>query len=142
MSQVSGNIPSAPCQVSLTQALYIPYHPNPNTKTLNPYHTGFTILRNVYSLNGTLFLVTEGKRSLPNLKYIISAYAEVLGGKTLADLPTQEHIRIIDHNAAIRLFGFSARELRGTTWFCNDPIACGPPCIYARATTDQHIRHR
>jgi hypothetical protein len=55
---------------------------------------------------------------------MLSAYAEVSDGKTTVDMPTQAHIRVIDHKTAIRLFGLSARELRGSTWLCNDPIAC------------------
>jgi len=121
MSRVSGSTPSPSSRVS--QA------------------AGFTVLRNVYSVNGTLYLVTERRDSLPNIKYILSTYADIPGGKTLADLPTQSHIRVIDPNAAIQLFGFSARELRGTTWLCNDPIECGSSCLYTRAIPHQLLRH-
>ncbi|KIM31344.1 hypothetical protein M408DRAFT_21397 [Serendipita vermifera MAFF 305830] len=84
---------------------------------------GFTVLQNVYTLNGTLFLVTEHRKRLPSLKYMLSAYADVQGGQTLVDLPTHGHIRAIDHQTARQLFGLSARELRGSTWLSNDPLA-------------------
>lgn len=88
------------------------------------YFLGFTVLQNVYMLNGTLFLVTEHKTRLPTLKYMLSAYVDMPGGKTLVDVPTQGHIRAIDHQTALRIFGLSARELRGSTWLSNGPLAC------------------
>ncbi|PVG02453.1 hypothetical protein CPB86DRAFT_864798 [Serendipita vermifera] len=95
----------------------------PETRVLAHVPVGYTVLQNVFALNGTLVLVSERKHALPSLQYIISAWAEIPGGKTLIGIPGEGQIRVVNRQIALRLFGLSAREIRGTTWMYNNPIA-------------------
>jgi hypothetical protein len=87
-------------------------------------YLGFTVLDNVYSVNGTIFLVNDQKNRIPHLENVLSAWAEVPGGQVLYGLPTDNHIRLVTRMGGTRIFGHSARELRGTTWIYNNPMAC------------------
>ncbi|KAG8826339.1 hypothetical protein FRC19_009122 [Serendipita sp. 401] len=103
---------------------------------------GFTVLANVFCINGTLLLVSDRRDSFPDLKYILSSWKEV-SGKTFVKEPTEDHIRVIDRKTALQILGISARVLRGTTWLLNDPTAYADESFSLRALRTHYMQeHR
>ncbi|KAG8967071.1 hypothetical protein FRC05_002285 [Tulasnella sp. 425] len=76
---------------------------------------GFTILDNVYFLNGTLYIVRSDTKpgSFPEPRMMISN----AGNLTLS---IEDNMRIISEREALRLFGTQASRIEGTTFLCND----------------------
>lgn len=71
---------------------------------------GFTILDNVYFLNGTLYIVRSDTKpgSFPEPRMMISN----AGNRTLS---IEDNMRIISERDALRLFGTQASRIEGTT---------------------------
>ncbi|KAG8832655.1 hypothetical protein FRC17_000922 [Serendipita sp. 399] len=103
---------------------------------------GFSVLTNVFAINGTLLLVSDHQTSFPNLKYILSSWKE-LNSKTFVKEPTDEDIRVADRKTAMRILGISARVLRNTTWLFNDPLAYTDESFAFRALRAHYMQeHR
>ncbi|CAG7850573.1 SubName: Full=Uncharacterized protein {ECO:0000313/EMBL:CCA69889.1} [Serendipita indica DSM 11827] len=102
---------------------------------------GFTMLQNVYSINGTLILVSDNGSSLPIPKHVISAWAKVPERRIyLAEEPTHHRIRVVDRATAIRLLGLSARRLHGTTWLFNEPLAYADDSAVLKALRTHYMQ--
>lgn len=76
----------------------------------NPFCLGFTILDNVYSLNGTLYVVRSDTKpgSFPEVRTMISNAGN-------PSLSIDDNMRIISEHQAIALFGSQASRVEGTT---------------------------
>ncbi|KIO18416.1 hypothetical protein M407DRAFT_31920 [Tulasnella calospora MUT 4182] len=76
---------------------------------------GFTILDNVYSLNGTLYIVRSDTKpgSFPEVRTMISNAGN-------PSLSLDDNMRIISERQALALFGSQASRVEGATFLCND----------------------
>ena len=90
------------------------------TDTVCGFHLtllGFTVMDNLYSLNRTIYAVTDNPKSFPDIRYIISSgYAVFNGEEEVAKRePTSEHMQIISTKQARKLFGEGASRVEGVT---------------------------
>lgn len=78
---------------------------------------GFTILDNIYSHNGTLYIVSDSPKSFPALRTIISSGYPVFNGEDEVKKrePTDQDMQIITVKQAEKKFGKLAHRLEGTT---------------------------
>ncbi|OJA12843.1 hypothetical protein AZE42_02422 [Rhizopogon vesiculosus] len=94
----------------------------PNTRVAS-HVPGWTILDNLFVLNGTVFVVTDYPDSIPDLITITSTGLEIHNGKEAVDsrTPGDREMRVVSPNQAESLFGSSAESIDGVTWIVNDP---------------------
>jgi len=80
-------------------------------------HSGWTILDNLYILNGTFFIVTDKPSEFPKRRMMIgSGYIVKNTPEEVAKRePTDKDMRIISIKEAGKLFGTSASRLDGVT---------------------------
>lgn len=87
-------------------------------------HTeGFTILDNIYSHNGTLYIISDSPKSFPTLRTMISSGYQVFNGEEEVKKrePTDQDMQIITVKQAEKKFGKLAHRLEGTTFMSTDP---------------------
>ncbi|KAG8888546.1 hypothetical protein FRB98_007411 [Tulasnella sp. 332] len=91
--------------------------------TLSAHVTGWTILDNVYVLNGSFHIVTDDPTAFPFLREMISSGYEMKNGKAEVDKqePTENDMVIIDPQEATRRFGQYASRVAGVSFVSNDP---------------------
>ncbi|KAG8898285.1 hypothetical protein FRB99_007545 [Tulasnella sp. 403] len=97
---------------------------NQMPQTVVVQHTqGFNILDNLYSLNGTMYIVTDKPKSIPPLRLITSSAYPVFNGEeeVAKREPTSKDMRVISPKDARKLFGSSAGRVEGVTFLSNDP---------------------
>jgi hypothetical protein len=80
-------------------------------------HSGWTILDNLYTLNGTFFIVTDKPSEFPERRMMIgSGYVVKNRPEEVAKRePTDKDMRIINTKEAGKLFGTFANRLDGVT---------------------------
>lgn len=78
---------------------------------------GWTILDNLYTVNGTMFIVTDEPEAFPHRRMIVgSGYIVKNGAEEVAKRePTDKDMRVISTTDARRLFGTFANRLDGVT---------------------------
>lgn len=95
---------------------------------------GYTILDNVFILNGTFFLVTEDPQSLPKLGAIASSALNPSHPPRLQDW------RILTPDEAIILLGSFGGRIKHTTWLSTDPEhAQDPFTLYSLFRTHSYL---
>ncbi|KIK91684.1 hypothetical protein PAXRUDRAFT_617656 [Paxillus rubicundulus Ve08.2h10] len=84
---------------------------------------GWTIFDNLYLLNGTVFIVSDEPKQVPDRKTIISTAVKIDNGDVAvaSRLPTDRELRVISTDDARELFGTSPALIDGATWIVNDP---------------------
>lgn len=82
-----------------------------------PSPVGWTILDNLYAVNGTFFIVTDEPDSFPERRMMVgSGYVVKNGAEEVAKRePTDKDMRVISTKEARRLFGTFANRLDGVT---------------------------
>ncbi|KAG8993430.1 hypothetical protein FRB94_010811 [Tulasnella sp. JGI-2019a] len=100
-------------------------HNVPVTKIVQ-HQPGWTILDNVYALNGTFYLVhsdTTNGTTFPERYLMISNGAPRLDDQPAADrAPTDVNMQIINATEAKRIFGTFANRMEGTSFVCYDDV--------------------
>jgi hypothetical protein len=83
----------------------------------NQLPIGWTILDNLFVLNGTVFVVTDYPDSIPDLITITSTGVEIHNSKEDIDsrTPGDREMRVVSPNQAESLFGSSAESIDGVT---------------------------
>ncbi|KAI4517334.1 hypothetical protein K525DRAFT_211140 [Schizophyllum commune Loenen D] len=94
----------------------------PETTVVAHTH-GWTVLDKLYIKNGTMYIVSDNRASIPDVKEVMSKGIFVKNGpeEERKRLPTSEDIQVISTREAKRLFGTSAQIIDGVTWLVNDP---------------------
>ncbi|KAG8884674.1 hypothetical protein FRB98_002274 [Tulasnella sp. 332] len=83
---------------------------------------GFTVLDNVYLLNGTLYIVNPASQTaLPETRMMISSGAKLQSPDPERE-PTDQNMQVITMETAKNLFGESATRIDGNSFICYDPI--------------------
>ncbi|KAJ3535692.1 hypothetical protein NM688_g6941 [Phlebia brevispora] len=85
----------------------------PETKTV-AHVPGYTILDNVFMLNGTCFLVTDTPSSIPPLTFIASS------SSNSNEPPRERDWRTLNKVTAQTILGAFGGRIRGTTWLATD----------------------
>lgn len=84
---------------------------------------GWNVLDNLYTLNGTMYIVTDEPETFPERRMMVgSGYIVLNGADEVAKRePTDKDMRIVSTNEARQLFGTFANRLDGVTFLNNDP---------------------
>lgn len=90
----------------------------PQTKLVR-HAPGFTILDNLYALNGTIYIVTDKPRLFPELRMMTSTGAKIETGPDTTE-PTEKDLRIITVKQAKELFGQQAGSVSGVSFMNSD----------------------
>lgn len=88
---------------------------------------GWTIFENLYTYNGTVFVVTSDPMSFPARKMMISSGYGIYNGdeEYRRRAPTDSDMQIVTPAEAQAIWGRdtrSATNLDGTSFICNDPV--------------------
>ncbi|KAH8103052.1 hypothetical protein BXZ70DRAFT_927885 [Cristinia sonorae] len=95
---------------------------------------GYTILQNVFVMNGTFFLVTDSPASLPPLGSIASS------SLVPTRPPQPQDWRIIPSENASETLGIYGGRLHGTTWLSTDPAdSLDPYTVFSLFRTHAHM---
>ncbi|KAG8925786.1 hypothetical protein FRC00_003623 [Tulasnella sp. 408] len=91
--------------------------------TIVQHTEGFTILDNIYAHNGTLYIITDSPKSVPQIRTMISSGYPVFNGEAEVKKrePTAKDMQIITVKEAEKMFGKLAHRLEGVTFMSNDP---------------------
>lgn len=78
---------------------------------------GWTMFDRLYSLNGTLYVVTDEPETIPARRMMISTAAMIANGPVAEAkrVPTDKEMRIISTATAKELFGLGADRMDGVT---------------------------
>jgi hypothetical protein len=78
---------------------------------------GWTVFDKLYILKGVVYIVSDHRSSIPDVRFIYSKALFILEGKEAEQsrLPTQEDIRVISTKEAKKLFGTGAQIIDGVT---------------------------
>lgn len=80
-------------------------------------HLGFTVFDNLFTLNGTVYAVSDTPKSFPEVRYMISSGYPVFNGpeEVAKREPGPQHMSIISTKDAYKLFGTGASRVEGVT---------------------------
>ncbi|KAI0634976.1 hypothetical protein C8Q77DRAFT_1171784 [Trametes polyzona] len=121
------DVPSLKLETQYTlQALNPPFYWGtgqvPETKIV-AHVPGWTIFDRLYILNGTMYIVSDSPKDVPDRRFMISTAAFIENGPEAEArrVPTDKEMRIISTQEARQLFGTEAERLDGVSWLANDP---------------------